>query len=176
DFVESSRSNWFGRFSWDDELLVAPALKFNGTNLPTHVDQWMIDNTRVLKPTLVNEFRFGYNHFFNNLGKELAGKRDVTKELGIPGLVDPPPSAWGIPGISIAGFSGFGDSGDGPYINYNHTFQWTDNLSWTHGAHSIKMGADIRRDRFNQIGNNQIRGTFIIQNQATRYGFADYML
>ena len=42
--------------------------------------------------------------------------------------------------------------------------------------HSLKFGADIRRDRFNQYGNSYPRGSFIIQNQATGYGFADYML
>jgi len=86
DFVESSRSNWFGRFSWDDELNIAPALVLNGSSLQTHVDQWMIDNVRVLKPNLVNEFRFGFNHFFNSLASQLSGARDVVKELGIPGL------------------------------------------------------------------------------------------
>jgi len=86
DFVESSRSNWFGRFSWDDEFNIAPALVLNGSSLQTHVDQWMIDNVRVLKPNLVNEFRFGFNHFFNSLASQLSGARDVVKELGIPGL------------------------------------------------------------------------------------------
>ena len=69
DFVESSRSNWFGRFSWDDELNIAPALVLNGSSLQT-----------------VNEFRFGFNHFFNSLASQLSGARDVVKELGIPGL------------------------------------------------------------------------------------------
>ncbi|MDE3166064.1 MAG: TonB-dependent receptor, partial [Acidobacteriota bacterium] len=176
DFVESSKSNWFGRYSWDDELAISPALKLNGTNLQTHVGQAMIDNTRVLKPTLVNEFRFGYNHFFNSFGRELAFQRDVVKELNLPGLNDPPPPAWGIPAVGILGFSGFGDDSEGPYVNYNHTFQWTDNVSWTHGAHSFKFGGEIRRDRYNQLGNQFARGSFIIENQATGYGFADFML
>ena len=178
DWVQNSKSSWFGRYSWGDERAVAPALKFNGTNLLTHINQWMIDNTRILKPTLVNEFRFGYNHFFNSYGRELAFQRDVTKELALTavGYNDPPPVAWGIPAVSILGFSGFGDDSEGPYVNYNHTFQWTDNISWTHGAHSFKVGTDIRRDRYNQLGNQFARGSFIIENQATGYGFADFML
>lgn len=176
DWVESSKSSWFGRYSWGDEQTVSPALKLNGTNLQTHVNQWMLDNTRIFSPSVVNEFRFGYSHFFNSYGRELAFKRDVVKELGVPGLNDPPPAAWGIPAISILGFSGFGDDSEGPYVNYNHTFQWTDNVSWTHGSHSIKIGADIRRDRYNQLGNQFARGSFIIEDQATGYGFADFML
>ncbi len=176
DFVESSKSNWFGRYSWGDELALAPALKLNGTNLQTQVSQWMIDNVRVFTPTLVNEFRFGYNHFFNSFGRELAFKRDVVKELNLPGLNDPAPPAWGIPAVGILGFSGFGDDSEGPYVNYNHTFQWTDNISWTHGSHSLKFGGEIRRDRYNQLGNQFAGGSFIIENQSTGYGFADFML
>lgn len=176
DWVESNKSSWFGRYSWDNEQAVSPALKLNGTNLQTHVNQWMIDNTRVLSPALVNEFRFAYNNFFNSFGRELAFKRDVVKELGIPGLNDPSPAAWGIPAIGILGFSGFGDDSEGPYVNRNHTFQWNDNVSWTRGAHSIRIGGDIRRDRYNQFGNQFARGSFIFENQATGYGFADFML
>ncbi len=176
DFVESAKSSWFGRYSWDSEQAVSPALKLNGTNLLTRVSQWMIDNTRVLSPAMVNEFRFGYNNFFNSFGRELAFQRDVVKELNLPGLSDPPPAAWGIPAVSILGFSGFGDDSEGPYENRNHTFEWSDSLSWTHGKHSMKFGGDIRRDRYNQLGNQFARGSFIIENQATGYGFADYML
>jgi hypothetical protein len=176
DFVESSKSSWFGRYSWDDEANITPALYLNGTGLTTHVDQWMIDNTRVLKPTLVNQFRFGYSHFYNSLSTQLANTRDVVKELGIPGLAEPPAAAWGIPNVAILGYSTFGDSTDGPYVNYNYTFQWADDLSWTHGKHSIKAGVDIRRDRFNNLGNQYSRGLFTFQNQATGYGFADFML
>jgi carboxypeptidase family protein/TonB-dependent receptor-like protein len=176
DFVESAKSNWFGRYSWQDERVVQPLLKLNGTNLLVNVKQAMISNIRILSPNVVNEFRFGYNGFFNSNGRELAYQRDVTKELGLPILSDPPPAAWGIPFINISGYSTFGDQTDGPYVTNDHTFQWIDNISWTHGTHSMKFGGEIRRDRFNQAGNQFIRGSFIIQGQSTGYAFADYML
>ena len=176
DFVESARSNWFGRYSWQDERAVQPLLKLNGTNLLVNVKQAMISNIRILSPNVVNEFRFGYNGFFNSNGRELAYQRDVVKELGLPLLSDPPPAAWGIPLINISGFSTFGDQTDGPYVTNDHTFQWIDGVSWTRGAHSIKLGGEIRRDRFNQAGNQFVRGSFILQGQATGYAFADYML
>ena len=176
DFAESAKSNWFGRYSWQDERVVQPVLKLNGTNLLVNVKQAMISNIRILSPNLVHEFRFGYNGFFNSNGRELAYQRDVVKELGIPLLSDPPPAAWGIPLINISGYSVFGDQTDGPYVTNDHTFQWLDNVSWTHGAHSLKIGGEIRRDRFNQAGNQFIRGSFIIQGQSTGYAFADYML
>ncbi|MBI3694537.1 MAG: TonB-dependent receptor [Acidobacteria bacterium] len=185
DFVESNSSNWFGRYSWGDEQQVTPALKLNGTNLLTNVKQAMINNNRVLSAAVVNEFRFGYNKFFNSQGRELAFVRDVVGELKIPGLLSPAPVAWGIPSVGISGFSGFGDDSEGPYENRNYTFQWVDNVSWTRGKHSLRFGVEIRRDRYNQVGNQFARGSFGFEGQATQnpasvagtgQAFADYVL
>src|ERR1700682_1724424 len=176
DFVESTKSSWFGRYSWQNEGVVQPALKLNGTNLIIAVKQAMISNTRLFSPTWVNEFRCAYSGFFNSFGRELAYKRDVVKELGIPLLSDPVPAAWGIPLINISNYNTFGDNTDGPYVTNDHTFQWIDNISWTHGTHAVKFGGEVRRDRFNQAGNQFPRGSFIIQGQSTGYGFSDYML
>ncbi|HMF93799.1 MAG TPA: carboxypeptidase-like regulatory domain-containing protein, partial [Vicinamibacterales bacterium] len=119
DYVQSSNSAWMGRYSYAKENEVMPALALNGTKLDTHVHQAALGNTWTVSPTLVNEFRFGFNYFYNNFGRELANVRDVNKELNIPGLMDPPADAWGIPSIAITGFSGFGDSTEGPYTNNN---------------------------------------------------------
>src|SRR6185295_35303 len=109
DFIQSSASSWMGRYSYGDEDEVAPALKLNGTKLKTNVHQVALGNTWTVSSTLVNEFRFGFNYFFNTFGRELAFERDVVKELAIPGISLNPPEAWGIPNIAVTGFSGFGD-------------------------------------------------------------------
>jgi len=168
DLMESSKSSWFGRYSWGDEVQLQEALKLNGSKILTNVKQEMISNTRVLSATMVNEFRFGHNGFFNSTGRELAFIRDVNGELKLPGLPSPPPSAWGIPEVGVTPLSTFGDSTEGPYVNNNHTFQWVDNFSWTKGKHSIRFGAEIRRDRFNQIGNQFPRGQVVFDGQATQ--------
>jgi hypothetical protein len=175
DFVESSKSNWFGRYSWQNEQQVDPALKLNGHFLAVTVKQAMISNTRILSPNLVNEARFGYTGFFDDYANELQYKRDPIHDLGI-GFVDPAPVAWGTPGVSVNGFSGFGDDVNGPFVVNDHTFQWVEALSWIRGTHSIKIGAEIRRDRFNQVGTQNVRGVLTIDNPSTTYGFADYML
>jgi hypothetical protein len=155
---------------------VTPALKLNGTKLDTRVHQIAFGNTRTVSSTLVNEFRFGYNYFFNTFGRELANVRDVTGELKIPGIASFSPEAWGIPSISITSFSGFGDDTEGPYTNRNHAFEVNDNVSWIRGRHAFKAGGGIRYDMYNQVGNQFARGNFQFQNIATGYAFADYML
>ena len=169
DFVQSSNSNWMGRYGYSHDDEVTPALKLNGSKLLNTVHQLMIGNTYTLSPRVLNEFRFGYNSFFNTFGRELAFVRDVVSELGIPGVTAAPdtPEAWGIPSIGISGYSGFGDSTEGPYTNRNKVFEFTDNLSWFRGRHSFKAGAAIRIDHYNQVGNQFARGSFVFDGRAT---------
>ncbi len=176
DLIQGAKSMWFGRYSYGNENDIAPALKLNGTKLITKVHQTMIANTWTLSSNVLNEFRFGHNYFFNTYGRELAFVRNVVAELNIPGLVDPPAEAWGIPSVPTKGFSGFGDSTEGPYTNRNHAFEFVDNLSWIRGKHSLRFGASLRIDRYNQVGNQFARGSFIVEDQATGYGFSDFML
>jgi hypothetical protein len=176
DLVQSSSSSWMGRYSYGKESQVTPALKLNGTKLDTRVHQVALGNTLTLSSTLVNEFRFGYNYFFNTYGRELANVRDVVTELGIPGIATFSPEAWGIPSISITGFSGFGDDTEGPYTNRNHAFEFNDSLSWIRGRHSLKIGGSLRYDMYNQVGNQFARGNFQFQPIATGYAFADFLL
>jgi hypothetical protein len=139
----------------------------NGSKLLNSVHQVMIGNTRTLSPRVLNEFRFGFNSFFNTYGRELAYERDVVSELGIPGITPGPPESWGIPAINISGYNGFGDSTEGPYTNRNKVFEFVDNLSWIRGTHSFKLGGSIRFDQFNQDGNQFSRGAFQFDGRAT---------
>lgn len=184
DFVESSNSNWFGRYSKSDENQLAGNLQQNGEAILTNASQWTVTNARVLTTSLVNEFRFGLTKFYNTTGPELAFSKDVVGELGIPGLASGPPVQWGIPNISLTGYSGFGNSSEGPYENNNRAMQFINNMSWTKGKHSFKFGGEIRRDEYNQVGNQFARGQFTFDRNATRLpsvansgdAFADFLL
>jgi hypothetical protein len=191
DFIESEKSTWAGRYSWGGEVQLDPGLKLNGTKLLTTVRQVMVSNTRTLSSDKVNEARFGYNFFYNSLGRELAGARDVVSELAIPGIASGPPVSWGIPSIAIQGFTGFGDDSEGPYVNNNHTYQLVDNFNWTVGNKTFRFGGELRWDQYNQVGNQFARGALLFEANATMqngiannaviggaqgYGFADYLL
>jgi hypothetical protein len=177
DLIQSSASAWMGRYSYAKENEITPALKLNGTKLDTRVHQVALGNTWTVSSSLVNEFRFGFNYFFNTFGRELAFVRDVVKELGIPGISLNPAEAWGIPNIAISGgFATFGDNTEGPYTNRNKAFEFSDNLSWIRGRHSIKFGGGIRYDMYNQVGNQFARGNFQFQPIATGYSVADFFL
>jgi hypothetical protein len=117
----------------------------------------------------------------------LAFKRDVVTELAIPGLSSGAPVTWGIPSVAITGFSGFGDDSEGPYANDNGSLQFVDNFSWIRGNHSLRFGGEVRKDRYDQVGNQFPRGAFQFDPEATSvsgastaarggHAFADYLL
>jgi len=178
DFAQNAKSNWFGRFSMQNETGLMPALAQNGMSLVTKPKQAIINNTWIPSPTLVNEARVGFLNFYNNFAPELAGKTDVVKQLNLPGLLsDPASPAWGVPNISLAdGFSGFGNNTDGPYTTSDHILQGVDNISWIHGNHSFKFGAEVDRTDFNETGNQYARAQYNFLNKATGYNPADFML
>jgi outer membrane receptor protein involved in Fe transport len=177
DFIESTKSSWFARYSGQWEDILTPAISQAGSHLTVQVSQFVLSNTRVFSPTLVNEARVGYNGFHNHLETDLANVLNVNAQAGLTLLTPIPAYAWGVPNVGISnGYTSFGDNIEGPYNNNDETFQGIDTLAWTHGAHSIKFGGEVRRDRFNQTGNTYIRGAFATQNQATGYGPADFDL
>jgi len=178
DFAQSAKSSWFARFSMQDESGVQPALAQNGMSLITNAKQTAIGNTFILSPTILNEFRFGFLNFYNNFAPELAGITNVNTQLNLPGLLSNPASpAWGVPNVTLAnGFSGFGNGTDGPYTTSDHILQVVDNISWTHGNHSFKFGAEVDRTDFNETGNQYARAQYNFSNKATGYGPADFML
>ncbi len=166
DFNESASSQWFGRYSWGDELLSdGRTFEAQDERIVTAVDQIMLSNIRTLSPTLVNELRLGANLFDNSKLTRFNGIRNVTEELGIPGLNPPIEAAWGTPQVGMAGGSvtGWGERTGGPFINFNRTYQILDNVSWVRGNHNIKFGGELADRRYNQVGNQFPRGNLSFQ-------------
>ncbi len=171
DFNERSSSQWFGRYSWNDESSFAatPTMTLvDGEVLYTRASQWVVSNVRTLSPTKVNEARFGYNSLFNNITQQLAGKRDVNAEIGTPFKVTDP-NSWGIPNISFqsGNLSGWGNPTSAPFQINDKYYQWVDNFSWVIGKHSLRMGGEYRYNEFPQVGNEFPRGQFYYSNTFT---------
>src|SRR5450432_786907 len=136
DFIESSKSQWAGRYSWGDENQAQQGLTLDGTKIVTNYEQYMGSNTRTFSPDIVNEARFGYTRFFNSIGTYLAFNTDVVSQIGIPNFPGGIPVTWGIPNVTLIGYSSIGDSTEGPYANSNNSLQFIDNLSWIKGKHT----------------------------------------
>jgi hypothetical protein len=183
DFVESSKSQWTGRYSWGDEVQSTQTINVSGSKITTNYEQYLGSNTRTFTPNIVNEARFGYSRFYNALTAIGAFNINYVDQLKLPNLPAGPGVTWGIPSVTLANYSGFGDNSDGPYQNNNNTAQFIDNLSWNKGKHSFKFGFEYDRQNFNQFGNQYSRGQYAFQPNATRNAantggdsFAEFLL
>ena len=185
DWIENQKSSWFGRFSWESDLS-APAALFQVASSAitnTTVRQVVVGNTYIISPSVVNEARFAWDQFNNDYAGYYANTLNVQATLGIDGLVAPTPATYGVPAIGLGeGISSFG--GITPWVTRDDLFQWTDSLSMIKGAHSIKIGGAIGRDRYNQNGNQKSEGEFDFDGSSTDnpanagktgFVFADFM-
>ena len=169
DFSESSTSQWFGRYSRNEESTLENTgqITDDGETLYTLASQWVLSNVRTFSPTKVNEARFGYNSMFNNITQQLAGKENVNQELGTP-VVPTDPNSYGVPNISLAqNLASFGNPTSSPFQINNKYFEWVDNFSWIVGKHSFRFGGEYRYNEFPQVGNEFPRGQFYFDSQYT---------
>ncbi len=96
-------------------------------------DQSILGLTSVLRPTLVNEFRFSY--FFISSGTLPAGEQDCPGCLGI-----------GAPGIAIAQ-AGLYLGNSSLLLNLGRRFELNDSMTWVRGRHRARFGGDWEHNR-----------------------------
>lgn len=128
---------------------------------------------RTISPSVLNEFRYSY---FNHASLRIGQNTTFDPTTIFPSLFRPLPIG-GLPNVSIAGFTGIGDSGGSPRAP-QITQQFTDNLSIVRGSHTLKTGVDIG---FGRISTNPgaagtAFGSFTFQPRYTGSSFADFML
>lgn len=106
---------------------------------------YVLSETHIFNPSLVNEFRFGYNWAHAQFLQQSANT-DVAAQVGLGGI---PYQAnnGGLPSTSVSGISGFGSPGWYPSIEYENVFQILDNVTKVAGNHAIKMGVSFQSVR-----------------------------
>jgi hypothetical protein len=156
----------FGRFSYQDSRDYGPGT-FPGFGSQTNVRNFntTVSYTKVFTPSIVGEFRFGNQFWFETSGAEdgLAGK-DWLGEFQIPGMDFVRQSGiLGSPSVGIGGFATLGN-GVGPFNYRNKTYQPMGIVSFNKGKHFMKVGGELRKVRMNSQGplgrDGGTRGTF----------------
>src|SRR5262249_37104182 len=143
------------RSSFMPNNLIGATAQVNGINSG-------INETHVISPATVNEFRFGYN--YTNSGNAVLVPVNTLSEFNIPGIGNFPPAA-AYPDIRIRNMTRTRvtrpiASVGTPFLIVENSFQWLDTLSRQMGSHALKVGAEISRIRSERLqgfpGNSQI--------------------
>src|SRR6202453_2899139 len=115
---------------------------------------------RVFTPSLVNDFRVGFNRYrLDYVPINFATGAGLGNELGVPNS-NVTPREQNLPIFSPATYLGVGQTRSLPLYRRENTFQELDNLTWTRGAHTIKVGADFRRRQLTIYQTNEGNGRF----------------
>jgi len=192
DQTLSVKNNLYGRFSISRNAQPAvgsfPGFIGGGTSSQDNATQAVLSDIHIFSPSVVNEFRFGY---IRHNGSILGSGQDGVGFAQKNNLALFPAPVLGFPSIAFnysgqlsgtAEFTGWG--GGDPNLNVENRFQLADNVSWTHGAHAFRFGADIRRQRFDTLkgtpffGQEIFGATFTSSSDAPGSGLplADFLL
>jgi hypothetical protein len=168
-----------------------------GTVVKQRFQQWNPSHTWTISNSLVNEFRVTYlregqltfQHpqntgavtsfctgtaaafCFNGTSDSNVGPNSIQGQLG----VDPkygittglPANHTGLPFVDVGGGFNIGNGWEGELPQVGNSFQFSDNLSWVKGSHTIKFGADARRSRFDQTLYYNVSGNSTFDSSGT---------
>jgi hypothetical protein len=182
----------FGRLHWQNLNIVGGTLLPSGSSFgPTNSRNYAFGYTHVINSALVNDFHFGVNKLTsNNLNYWVQNNlKSAGTNLGIPGFnFDTKYNNPGIPvitfGTSGAGVTGnyqtLGNAGSNWYQD-DRTYDFYDELSYTHGRHTIMGGVEFRRLTLGREASNNPLGSFTFAagtagTNSTGYATSDFVL
>ncbi len=198
DQAISNKDNFFARFSYGNDSNFLPS-PFNNNVLDGGSFQDGYSNNtaeglaasevHTFRNNLINEFRFGFNHL-NSHRYNLFSNTDVSAQLTIPFPGVPYEAGQNIGGLPYVSFgdgtAAIGASEYLPAVENQHSYVFTDNLSWTHGRHAAKFGTELRFEQFTILepaaarGAIDFGGNFLINDNLAAPGtggeaFASFM-
>ncbi|MGB2672002.1 MAG: carboxypeptidase regulatory-like domain-containing protein [Candidatus Acidiferrum sp.] len=161
--------------------------QWSGDNLPTVSDTFgnpsysaVIHSTYIISPTLVNELAFNYNgNRINIIPAAGAGLSSLALPAGYTPtrLFSGPNNDDRIPNIDLSGTTGANfEISSWPWLNKADSYQLRDDLSWTKGAHQIKIGFSWELYKKIQALFGETQGGFNFNGNFTGNSTADFLL
>ncbi len=128
-----------------------------------------INDTHTFSATLLNQFTFGFNDI-QRVQTPVIPVQKTWGDLGA-GVVR---AATGPIGYDTEVQGYFTAESRWPLNQYRHGFQYSDSLSWTHNAHTVYFGGDIRQSYTHQFQTFLSDGQFIFSAIYTGNQLADF--
>lgn len=170
----NSKNQISGNFSWQHGDTTNPNLfSFVDSTTLTGINTGLVW-THHFTTTLISNLRYSFSRSAGQTIPYFATPQHANPSVEAPGsdqapLFSGPPAlifSNGITGLSDANFS----------LNHNTTNQAGENLIWVHGDHNVTFGFDFRRLDFNQLSQQNPRGSFVFTGQYTGNAFSDFLL
>ena len=180
DQVFSDKNNLALSYQFFDYLVFTPSAVPGFSTVDKQRSQHAtISDTHIFNPGLIQELRLGYNRYAGLRTWEDNQLGDVVAQLGIPqggqyGVQPTGTSNGGLPSISITGISGIG--GGTPQWRGDNTINLVESVTWVHGKHTLKFGADYQYFYKHSYFDSGAKGSFSFNGQYTGNAFADFLL
>ena len=169
-WVSEQISQNFGTAMWSDDNLPTASNTFGN---PSY--SGVIHTTYAISPRLLNEVAFNYNG--NRIAIIPQGIVERPTGFTTPRLFTGPNNLNRIPEIKLDGATGAKyATASWPWNNKADDYQIRDDISWTKGAHQLKMGGSWAIYKKIQDLFGQTQGFFTFNNNYTGVDFADFLL
>jgi hypothetical protein len=122
----------------------------------------------IINSHTVNEFRTGWTGAYINFTVGIPASV-IAQQVGLaPYITQKLGGTSTTPNVRIAGFQRTG--GVASNLNHTQTFQLLDNLTWTHGKHTVKFGGDFRylTALYTDVFGTLWLGRYTFNNSTTR--------
>ncbi|MBV8810736.1 MAG: TonB-dependent receptor, partial [Acidobacteriaceae bacterium] len=170
----SEKDSIFGRVSYSDNPQFIPGPfpgiadggAFYQGNQTAKTTNAALSETHLFSPTLVNEFRAGFNRINTSRLQPNADTLGIPAQFGIQG-VPQLPSNGGLGSIFVQGLTTLGSNQFLPSIEYSNTLQFTDNLTKHLGRQTLKTGFEFQKLRFSILQPPSGRGTWAFSGVYT---------
>ncbi len=126
-----------------------------------------LHDTHTFSPNVVNQAIASFHR--RDQPGVFPANTTTPASLGFTGIIPDDPAAAGPPFILINTIN-IGNTYQGPQARRDNTWQYGDNLSWNHGRHSLKFGADYKAFEQNQIFDFINNGYLDFTGDATNNG------
>ena len=186
----NDKNRLFGRYGIQTvELPVFPINPnpFFVNRRPRRQQNFTMNYTRVLAPTWLNMFKVSYNRDIFKTNDDVSGTNfNILRDLGIPGQTNVP-SDTGLPSIGLGGIVSGLSTTDINTI-WDESRQLSDQVTFTKGKHSVKIGSEFTMLRLDRRTISFVRGAFdftgihagtapgVAGNERGRLAWADFLL
>jgi hypothetical protein len=147
-----------------------------------HNRSFLVSHTYTITPKILNEFRFGFTNVITNVNFPIEGATALS-DLDLTGVnISQHPNTDAFPTFNFSSGTNFTPIGrDKAGVTQSKTMQYSDNVTYTFGKHTMKAGMDIRHVRYADLESfapeyaSDDFGDFIFEPTFTGNAFGDFL-